>query len=76
MINRVKKEETDPAMSNVKRLYRSRYEKKLGGVCAGLAKYFEIDVSLVRLLWILLAVVYGSGILAYIVAWVIIPEEP
>lgn len=63
-------------MSNVKRLYRSRYEKKLGGVCAGLAKYFEIDVSLVRLLWILLAVVYGSGILAYIVAWVIIPEEP
>ncbi|NLJ60124.1 MAG: PspC domain-containing protein [Firmicutes bacterium] len=63
-------------MSNVKRLYRSRYEKKLGGVCAGLAKYFEIDVSLVRLLWILLAVVYGSGILAYIIAWVIIPEEP
>ena len=63
-------------MSNVRRLYRSRYEKKLGGVCAGLAEYFGIDVSLVRLLWILLAVVYGSGILAYILAWIIIPEEP
>jgi phage shock protein C len=63
-------------MSNVKRLYRSRYEKKLGGVCAGLARYFEIDVSLVRLIWILLAVFYGSGILAYLLAWIIIPEEP
>lgn len=63
-------------MSNVKRLYRSRYEKKLGGVCAGLARYFEIDVSLVRLIWILLAVFYGSGILAYLLAWIVIPEEP
>ncbi|HXL04308.1 MAG: PspC domain-containing protein [Firmicutes bacterium] len=63
-------------MSNVKRLYRSRYEKKLGGVCAGLARYFEIDVSLVRLIWILLTVFYGAGILAYLLAWIIIPEEP
>jgi phage shock protein PspC (stress-responsive transcriptional regulator) len=63
-------------MSNVKRLYRSRYDKKLGGVCAGLADYFEIDVTLVRLLWLLLVVFYGSGILAYIIAWIVIPQEP
>lgn len=64
------------AMANVQRLYRSRYDKKLGGVCAGLAKYFGIDATLIRLIWVLLAVFYGSGILAYIIAWIIIPEEP
>jgi phage shock protein PspC (stress-responsive transcriptional regulator) len=64
------------AMSNVKRLYRSRYEKKIGGVCAGLADFFQIDVTVVRLIWVLLAVFAGTGILAYIIAWIIIPEEP
>ncbi len=63
-------------MSNVKRLYRSRYEKKIGGVCAGLADFFQIDVTVVRLIWVLLAVFAGTGILAYIIAWIIIPEEP
>jgi phage shock protein PspC (stress-responsive transcriptional regulator) len=63
-------------MSNVRRLYRSRHEKKLGGVCGGLAEYFGIDVSLLRLAWILFAVLGGSGLLAYILAWIVIPEEP
>ncbi len=63
-------------MSNVKRLYRSRYEKKIGGVCAGLADFFQIDVTVVRLIWVLLAVFAGTGILAYIIAWIIIPQEP
>lgn len=63
-------------MSNVRRLYRSRYDKKLGGVCAGLANFFQIDPTLVRLLWVLLVVFYGAGILAYIIAWIIVPEEP
>ncbi|NLB74597.1 MAG: PspC domain-containing protein [Firmicutes bacterium] len=63
-------------MSNVRRLYRSRYEKKLGGVCAGLANFFQIDVTVVRLIWVLLAVFAGTGILAYIIAWIIIPEQP
>ncbi len=61
-------------MSNVKRLLRSRRDKKLGGVCAGLAEYFDLDVSLVRLAWILFAVLGGSGVLAYILAWIVIPE--
>ncbi len=62
------------AMSNVKRLLRSRRDKKLGGVCAGLAEYFDLDVSLVRLAWIFFAVLGGSGVLAYILAWIVIPE--
>lgn len=70
------KKEGITSMSNVKRLYRSRYEKKIGGVCAGLADFFQIDVTVVRLIWVLLAVFAGTGILAYIIAWIIIPEEP
>jgi phage shock protein C len=69
-------EEGDPVMSNVKRLYRSRYQKKLAGVCAGLADFFQIDVTVIRLLWVFLVVFAGAGILAYIIAWIIIPEEP
>ncbi len=76
MIKTRENEEADPAMSNVRRLYRSRYEKKLGGVCAGLANFFQIDVTVVRLIWVLLAVFAGTGILAYIIAWIIIPEQP
>ena len=76
MIETRENKEEDPVMSNVRRLYRSRYEKKLGGVCAGLANFFQIDVTVVRLIWVLLAVFAGTGILAYIIAWIIIPEQP
>ncbi|MBI4151933.1 PspC domain-containing protein [Candidatus Woesearchaeota archaeon] len=61
----------------IKRLYRSRTDKILGGVCAGMANYFEIDPVLIRLIWVLVALFsMGLGILAYIIAWIIIPEEP
>jgi len=59
-----------------KRLYRSKTERMLGGVCGGIAEYFDTDPSLVRLIWILLAFVGGGGLLAYLVAWIIIPPEP
>jgi phage shock protein C len=59
-----------------KRLYRSGKEKILGGVCGGLAEYFKVDPTIIRLLWILFALTYGSGILAYIVAWIIVPKNP
>ncbi len=59
----------------MRRLFRSKKERVLGGVAGGLAEYFEVDVVLVRLLWVLAAFVGGGGILAYIVAWIIIPEE-
>lgn len=60
-----------------KRLYRKREGEMLGGVAAGLADYFQLDVSLVRLIIILLTVLTGgAGIVAYLLAWIVIPEEP
>ncbi|SMP48117.1 PspC domain-containing protein [Anoxynatronum buryatiense] len=59
-----------------KRFYRSRTDKKLAGVCAGIANYFEIDPTLVRLIWIVFTFAGGTGILAYIIAAIIMPEEP
>ncbi len=59
-----------------KRLYRSTREKMIGGVCGGLGEYFEIDPVLVRILFVVATFVGGSGILAYILCWIIIPEEP
>jgi phage shock protein PspC (stress-responsive transcriptional regulator) len=59
-----------------KRLYRSRTEKMLGGVCGGLAQYLNVDVTLVRALWVIISLLAGTGLLAYIILWVIIPLEP
>lgn len=59
----------------MKRLFRSREDRMVSGVCGGVAKYFDVDPSLVRLGWILLAAFAGSGILAYIIAAVVIPYE-
>jgi len=61
----------------MKRLYRNKRHASIGGVCYGIAEYFGIDPTLVRLLWAVSAILgWGIGILAYIVAWAIIPEEP
>lgn len=60
----------------MKKLYRIRDGRKLAGVCGGLGEYFEIDPTLVRLAWVLLIFLGGSGILAYIIAALIIPEKP
>ena len=59
-----------------KRLYKSRNDKMLGGVCGGIAEYFDIDPTLVRLGWVLFCALGCSGILAYIVAAIVIPEQP
>jgi len=60
----------------VKRLYRSGKDKILGGVCGGIAEYFKVDPVIIRLLWVLFGLGWGSGILAYIIAWIIIPRNP
>ncbi|MHB8926478.1 MAG: PspC domain-containing protein [Bacillota bacterium] len=60
----------------MRRLYRSRRDRVIAGVCGGIADYLRIDVVLVRLLWVVLALAGGSGILAYIAALFIVPEEP
>lgn len=57
-----------------RRLYRSRSQRMLGGVCGGLAEYLNTDPTVIRLLWVLFAFV-GMGFIAYFVAWVIMPEE-
>lgn len=59
----------------MKKLHKSQTEKKLCGVCGGLAEYFNIDPTLVRLLWVLFSLAGGAGVLAYIIAAVIMPEN-
>ena len=59
-----------------RRLYKSNTNKMLDGVCGGIAEYFDIDPSLGRLAWVLFCALGGSGILAYIVAAIIIPRSP
>jgi phage shock protein C len=61
-----------------KKLMRSRTERKIAGVCAGLAQYFDLDASLVRILCIFLALATGffPGVVTYLLAWIIVPEKP
>ena len=59
-----------------KRLYKSNENKMVCGVCGGIAEYFDIDPTLVRLGWVLLCALGGSGILAYIIAAIVIPGRP
>jgi phage shock protein C len=61
-----------------KRLMRSRSDRKLAGVCAGLGHYLDLDVSLVRILWFFITLACGifPGLVAYVIGWIIIPEEP
>lgn len=61
-------------MDERKRLYKSRNNKMICGVCAGIADYFNIDPTIVRVLWAVLALAAGSGILAYIICAIIMPE--
>ena len=61
---------------NEKKLYKSSTDKKLAGVCGGIAEYFNIDSTLVRLGWVLFSLLGGSGLLAYIIAALIIPDRP
>ena len=59
-----------------KRLYRNSQNKLLAGVCSGLGDYFNIDPVIIRLLWVVLTIFGGAGLLIYIIAWIIIPEKP
>ena len=59
-----------------KKLYRSTKDKMLGGVAGGIADYFDIDSTLIRVLFILVVFFGGSGIIAYIILWIVVPEQP
>lgn len=60
------------------KLMRPRYDRKIAGVCAGLSQHLDIDTSLIRILWVFLTFASGflPGLIAYVLAWIIIPEEP
>ena len=60
---------------NDKKLTRCREGKKLFGVCAGIAKYFGIDPTIIRVIWVLLVLFAGFGLLAYLILALVIPEE-
>jgi phage shock protein PspC (stress-responsive transcriptional regulator) len=62
--------------SSTRRLYRSRSDRMLGGVAGGLASYLQVDPTLTRLAFAALVLAAGSGLLAYIIAWIVVPEEP
>ena len=65
--------------TSLKQLTLSATNKKLGGVCGGLAEYLDVDATVVRLIWVALSVVPGGlvgGALAYLLAWIIIPKAP
>ena len=64
------------AMAQTRRLYRSRTDRKLAGVCGGLAQYFNTDVTLLRVLFVVLAVLGGPGLVIYLLMWILVPEEP
>jgi phage shock protein C len=59
-----------------KRLYRSRNDKFLAGICGGVGKYLDIDPIIIRLIFIVLLLSVGFGILIYLIAWILVPLEP
>jgi phage shock protein C len=63
-------------MEAKKKLYLSATDRKIGGVCGGIAEYLEVDSTLIRVAWIIIALIGGSGILAYLIAWLLIPRNP
>ena len=60
----------------MKKLYKSNTEKKLDGVCGGIAEYFSIDPTVIRLAWVIFSLCGGSGLLAYIICAIIMPTKP
>jgi phage shock protein C len=58
-----------------KRLYKSSTDKKVCGVCGGIANYFDVDPTAIRLIWVIFTLAGGSGLIAYIIAAIIMPDE-
>lgn len=59
-----------------KKLYKDEYHKKIAGVCAGLAEYFTIDVTVVRLIFVVTCIFHGGGGLVYVILWIVLPKKP
>jgi phage shock protein PspC (stress-responsive transcriptional regulator) len=67
---------TNTGYDSSRRLYRSRRNQVIGGVAAGVAEYFDIDPTIVRIAWALLAIAWGTGVLLYLICWLVIPLNP
>ncbi len=63
-------------MTETKRLRRSRSNRVIAGICGGIGDYFNIDPVIVRVIWLILVFGAGTGIIAYLLCWLIIPNEP
>jgi phage shock protein C len=58
-----------------KRLHRSRTEKMIAGVCGGLAEYFGVDPTIIRVIWVLITLLAGFGVLLYLILWLVMPLD-
>lgn len=65
----------DTTQTTTKRLHRTSRGAMIGGVCAGLGEYFAVDPTLIRVIFIVLALIAGHGILLYIILWLLLPNE-
>ncbi len=65
-----------PSTGGKRKLMRSSTDKKIAGVCAGLADYFDLDPTVVRVVWLLAILFAGTGFLAYIILWIVLPLAP
>ncbi len=59
-----------------KRLYKSKTDRMIAGVCGGIGEYFDIDPTLIRIFWVTLLFMAGGGLVAYLIAWIVIPNDP
>ena len=59
-----------------KKLYRSQREKMVAGVCGGLGDYLDLDPTLIRIIWVVITLMGGAGLLAYLIMWIVVPLEP
>lgn len=58
------------------RLVRPRHGRKVAGVCQGFGEYFDIDPTVIRIVWLITAIMTGVGFIPYVIAWIVMPEEP
>ena len=65
-----------PVKGPAKKLTLSRTDKKIGGVCGGFAEYSDLDPTIVRIVWLVTALFSGVGFIAYLVAWIVMPQPP
>ena len=59
-----------------KKLYRSAKNKIIAGICGGMGEFLNVDPTIIRIIWIILSLTYGSGILLYLILWLVIPKNP